>query len=129
MHSANEHRESPTSILNKRPTDDENSSPTETKRRKRDCEAYNEGSSRTRLIVDAYTIGWICALHIELAAARSMLNTIHDNLDKISNDSNTYTLGSLYHHNVVIACLPTHRYGTNNAAVVASNICWTFPFI
>ncbi|KAI1166932.1 hypothetical protein F5B18DRAFT_659554 [Nemania serpens] len=129
MDSANDRRENPTSILNKRPIDEETSAPTESKRRKRHCETYNEGSNRTRFTVDAYTVGWVCALHIELAAARSMLDAIHDHQDKGLNDSNTYTLGSLHHHNVVIACLPTHGYGTNNAAIVASNMRRTFPSI
>ncbi|KAI1150743.1 hypothetical protein F4825DRAFT_463129 [Nemania diffusa] len=122
-------QENPISISNKRPADEENPTPTESKRRKRDCETYNEGSRRTGFTVDDYTVGWVCALHIELAAARSMLDTIHDNLGQNPNDSNTYTLGSLHHHNVVIACLPTNGYGTNNAATVASNMRRTFPSI
>ncbi|KAI0544071.1 hypothetical protein F4679DRAFT_577122 [Xylaria curta] len=76
-----------------------------------------------------YTVGWVCALHVELAAAIYMLDTTHDDLDKSPDDSNTYTLGSLHHHNVVIACLPTAGYGTNNAAIVANNMRRTFPSI
>ncbi|KAI1734699.1 hypothetical protein F4680DRAFT_470717 [Xylaria scruposa] len=115
--------------MNKRLTHEEDQPPTELKRRKRDCETYNEFSSRTGLTVNDYTVGWVCALHIELAAASSMLDTTHDDLGKSSDDSNTYTLGSLHHHNVVIACLPTAGYGTNNAAIVAINMRRTFPSI
>ncbi|TGJ88459.1 hypothetical protein E0Z10_g289 [Xylaria hypoxylon] len=129
MYSENELQETPASVLDKRPVDEENPAPTESKRRKRDCETYNEGSSRTGFTADDYTVGWVCALHIEMAAARSMLDDIHNNLSKSQNDSNTYILGSLHHHNVVIACLPMDGYGTNNAAIVASNMRRTFPSI
>ncbi|KAI1115623.1 hypothetical protein F5Y14DRAFT_409764 [Nemania sp. NC0429] len=127
MGSANEWQENPPSILNKRPADDENPTPVESKRRERDGETYNKGSYQTGFTVDDYTVGWVCALPIELAAATSMLDTIHENIAKSPNDSNTYTLGSIHRHNVAIACLPTNGYGTNNAAIVASNMRRTFP--
>ena len=56
---------------------------------------------------DKYTIAWICALYIEMAAARAMLDEVHHELPGHANDINTYTLGSVKEHNVVIACLPT----------------------
>ncbi|KAL6897615.1 nucleoside phosphorylase domain-containing protein [Trichoderma evansii] len=76
-----------------------------------------------------YTVSWICALHIEMAAARAMLDHIHNDLPAPPNDINTYTLGSIGSHNVVIACLPNGYYGTNNAATVASNIERSYPSI
>lgn len=76
-----------------------------------------------------YTIAWICALHIEMAAARAMLDEIHSDLPRHANDSNAYTLGSIKQHNVVIACLPDAQYGTNNAANVLTNLTRTFPSI
>ncbi|KAH7131158.1 Pfs, NACHT and ankyrin domain protein [Dactylonectria macrodidyma] len=78
---------------------------------------------------DDYTIAWICALHIEMAAARAMLDEIHDHLPRYANDSNTYMLGSIRKHNIVIACLPTAQYGTNNAANVLTHLIRTFPSI
>ncbi|KAH6972636.1 hypothetical protein EDB80DRAFT_876698 [Ilyonectria destructans] len=78
---------------------------------------------------DDYTIAWICALHIEMAAARAMLDEIHEDLPRYANDSNTYTLGSVKEHNIVIACLPTAQYGTNNAANVLTHLIRTFPSI
>lgn len=76
-----------------------------------------------------YTVGWISALHIETAAARAMLDCIHDDLPRAPQDINTYTFGSIGHHNIVIASLPAGYYGTNNAATVASNIERSFPSI
>ncbi|KAH8670660.1 hypothetical protein BGZ61DRAFT_483008 [Ilyonectria robusta] len=76
-----------------------------------------------------YNVGWICALPIEMAAAKAMLNSIHGGLPGDSNDSNTYTLGSIGMHNIVIACLPSGHYGTNNAATVANNMRRSFPSI
>ncbi|KAH8656467.1 hypothetical protein BGZ61DRAFT_311573, partial [Ilyonectria robusta] len=78
---------------------------------------------------DDYTIAWICALHIEMAAARAMLDEIHEDLPRYANDSNTYMLGSIKQHNIVIACLPTAQYGTNNAANVLTHLIRTFPSI
>jgi nucleoside phosphorylase len=76
-----------------------------------------------------YNVSWICALHIETAAARAMLDCIHDDLPRTPHDINTYTLGSIGHHNIVIASLPAGYYGTNNAATVASNIERSFSSI
>ncbi|KAL6884822.1 nucleoside phosphorylase domain-containing protein [Trichoderma longibrachiatum] len=58
-----------------------------------------------------------------------MLDEKHDDLPKLTNDANTYTLGSIGPHNVVIACLPKGQYGTNSAANVAAFMIRTFPSI
>ncbi|KAN0083541.1 WD40-repeat-containing domain protein [Elaphomyces granulatus] len=76
-----------------------------------------------------YTVAWVCALPLEMAAAKSMLNEIHPNLPTSSNDQNTYVLGTIYTHNVVIACLPSGVYGTTSAAIVANQLRFTFPAI
>lgn len=78
---------------------------------------------------DDYTIGWICALHIEMAAARAMLDCVHKALPMEANDSNAYVLGQIGPHNIVMACLPVGQYGTNSAANVASNMNRSFPSI
>ncbi|KAI8710680.1 NACHT domain-containing protein [Fusarium sp. LHS14.1] len=78
---------------------------------------------------DQYTIAWICALPIEMAAARAMLDDIHKDLPRLTNDTNTYMLGGIQGHNIVIACLPINQYGTNNAANVLTNLNRTFPSI
>ncbi|KAF4816976.1 Ankyrin-1 [Colletotrichum siamense] len=78
-----------------------------------------------------YTIGWICALPLEQTAAIAMLDEIHDNIQvsKALNDCNTYTLGSIGKHNVVVACLPKGQMGTVSAATVATRMVSTFPSI
>jgi nucleoside phosphorylase len=58
-----------------------------------------------------------------------MLDQIHPDLPKPPNDHNTYTLGSIRKHNIVIACLPKGKYGTNSAATVATQMVGTFPSI
>jgi nucleoside phosphorylase len=45
------------------------------------------------------------------------------------NDNNAYTLGSIGHHNVVIACLPKGKYGIASAASVAADMLNTFESI
>ncbi|CEI62578.1 hypothetical protein FVEN_g5114 [Fusarium venenatum] len=76
-----------------------------------------------------YTVAWICALHIEMAAARAMLDERHPSLPGRVNDTNSYVLGTMHKHDIVIACLPADQYGTNNAASVLSNMKSTFPNI
>ncbi|KAN0071991.1 Pfs, NACHT, and ankyrin domain protein, partial [Elaphomyces granulatus] len=71
-----------------------------------------------------YTVGWICALPLEMTAAKAMLDETHSNLSQPATDDNTYTLGKINAHNVVITCLPS--YGTTPAAVVVSNMKSTF---
>jgi nucleoside phosphorylase len=74
-----------------------------------------------------YTVGWICALPCEMAAAKVMLDVVHASLPIHPNDHNTYTLGRIRDHNVVIACLPL--YGTTPAATVASQMLSSFPSV
>ncbi|KAJ6212730.1 nucleoside phosphorylase [Bipolaris maydis] len=76
-----------------------------------------------------YTVGWVCALPKEQTAAKAMLDQIHPTLSKPPNDQNSYTLGSINKHNIVIACLPKGKYGNNSAATVATRMVSTFPFI
>jgi nucleoside phosphorylase len=77
-----------------------------------------------------YTVGWICALRCELAAARAMLDEIHEPMqEQDPSDHNIYELGRIRSHRVVIACLPAGRYGTNSAAVVARDMLRTFKSI
>ncbi|KAK7398286.1 hypothetical protein QQX98_012344 [Neonectria punicea] len=76
---------------------------------------------------DEYTVGWVCALSKEQTAATAMLDQRHACLQNPPNDSNTYTLGSIGKHNIVIACLPKGRIGTNSAATVATSMISTFP--
>ncbi|KAL4883483.1 nucleoside phosphorylase domain-containing protein [Aspergillus karnatakaensis] len=78
---------------------------------------------------DDYTIGWICALPLEMAAAKAMLDEIHEGLPVQPNDHNAYTLGKIGKHNVVIACLPTGDYGTASASTVAMQLLSSFRAI
>ena len=71
----------------------------------------------------------VCALPLEMAAAKAMLDEIHSNLSTSSNDQNTYVLGRIHAHNVVIACLPSGIYGTTSTATVANQMLFTFPSI
>jgi WD40 repeat protein len=78
---------------------------------------------------EGYTVGWICALPTELAAARAMLDEQHNSLQQNSHDHNTYVLGRVGKHNVVLACLPTGVIGTISAARVANQMLQTFEGI
>lgn len=80
---------------------------------------------------DEYTVGWVCALPVELAAAQEMLDEEHNDLerDPADNDENLYVLGSIGGHNIAIVCLPAGRIGNNPAAVVATQLNATFKSI
>ncbi|KAG2421579.1 hypothetical protein HFD88_005554 [Aspergillus terreus] len=84
--------------------------------------------SSRRLSLRDYKIAWICALPIELAAAKSLLDDIHKSPPQPT-DRNAYTLGSMYGHNIAIACLQSGVYGTTSAASVAAQMKQTFPSI
>jgi nucleoside phosphorylase len=81
------------------------------------------------LVHKDYTVGWVCALPIELAAAKTMLDETDLPLPQVSSDSNCYTLGRVGNHNVVIACLPVGQLGNNSAATVAAQMKYSFASI
>ncbi|KAF5243389.1 hypothetical protein FANTH_8211 [Fusarium anthophilum] len=79
---------------------------------------------------EEYTVGWVCALPLEMAAARGMLDRVHSNLGQQDpEDHNSYILGEIQGHKIAIACLPAGIYGTNPAATVAKDLLRTFKSI
>lgn len=85
--------------------------------------------SKKKLTHREYTIGWISALPLEMAAAKAMLDDTHGSLPIPDSDHNTYHLGEIGNHRIAIACLPAGVYGITSAAVVASQMLSTFPCI
>lgn len=77
-----------------------------------------------RLPREEYTVGWVCALPTELAAAKAMLDEEHGVIS--DNESNLYCMGSMAGHNIVIVCLPAGRIGNNPAAAVATQMQTAF---
>lgn len=72
-----------------------------------------------------YRIGWICALPLELTAARAMLDEEHNSpQEQDPSDHNNYCLGRIHEHNVAITCLPD--IGTTSATAVAKQMLQTF---
>jgi nucleoside phosphorylase len=82
---------------------------------------------KTVLRREDYTVAWIYALPIELAAARLMLDEEHDN--KLGDQNVICTLGRILDHNVVIIGLPAGRMGTESAAATAAQVLEKFPSI
>src|SRR4051794_7350483 len=77
-----------------------------------------------------YRVAWMCALPVERSAAGAVLDVSHGEPREVHpKDQNSYQLGSIGKHNIVIACLPSGSYGTVNAAVVATQIVFSFPSI
>jgi nucleoside phosphorylase len=84
-----------------------------------------------RLRREEYTVGWVCALPVELAAAMAMLDEEHEDASREvgDNDENIYSVGSVAGHNVVIGCLPAGQIGNNSAAAVATQMRAAFKGI
>ncbi|EFY98005.1 ankyrin repeat protein [Metarhizium robertsii] len=80
---------------------------------------------------DDYSVGWVCALPIEVAAAKATLDRIHGNLPPgpDSDDNNNYILGSLQGHNVVLAYPNFGVYGKTSVASVATQLHANFKSI
>ncbi|PVH90878.1 purine and uridine phosphorylase [Periconia macrospinosa] len=77
-----------------------------------------------------YTVGWICALPVEMAAAQEMFDEEHTDLERDpDDDENLYALGSIGGHNVAIVCLPAGRISNNSAATLATQMRVTFKGI
>jgi nucleoside phosphorylase len=78
---------------------------------------------------EAYTIGIICALPIELAATVKMLDKEHPRLEQDPDDDNSYRFGQIGDHNIVIGCLAAGRTGHVSAANVALKMKSSFGCI
>lgn len=88
----------------------------------------NAYTAKLQLPNEAYTVGWICALSTEYVAARVFLDNEHEGPEhSAQHDNNSYTLGRIGKHNVVIAVLPDGEYGTASAAPVARDMLHSFP--
>ncbi|KAK6512514.1 hypothetical protein TWF481_001398 [Arthrobotrys musiformis] len=77
----------------------------------------------------SYSLGWICALPLEFAAAIAMLDERHSPLPQDRSDDNTYEFGRIGSYHVIIACLPSGVYGVTSAAIVAKQMRQSFPDI
>jgi nucleoside phosphorylase len=81
---------------------------------------------RALLTHDDYTVACICPMGVELAPVVAMLDERHQSLPT-SRDQNSYTLGRMGVHNVVIAVMP--EIGNNKAATVATQLLNDFKSI
>lgn len=80
---------------------------------------------------DEYEVGWICALPIEMAAAKGMMDEQHGDPQTPPQqaDQNTYLLGRIGKFRVVVACLPKDEIGASPAAAVARDLLHSFSNI
>ncbi|RAL14098.1 purine and uridine phosphorylase [Aspergillus homomorphus CBS 101889] len=68
---------------------------------------------------DDYTVACICPMSVEQASLEAMLDEIHPDLPTAT-DKNSYTLGRMHKHNVVVAVMP--RIGNSSAASMANQL-------
>ncbi|KAH8842322.1 hypothetical protein MCOR27_011757 [Pyricularia oryzae] len=98
--------------------------------RKKAQRGVNRLETEPSVVTEEYTVGWVCALPLEMAAAKGMLDQVHPNLPvQDTADHNSYILGQVQGHNVVIACLPAGIIGMTSAATVAKDMLRTFKSI
>ena len=71
-------------------------------------------------------MGWVCVLRSELNASRALLDEEHERLPATEKDDNSYLLGRIGEHNVVVAFPGSGTYGTSAAAQTATNMVRTF---
>jgi nucleoside phosphorylase len=76
-----------------------------------------------------YTVGWVCALPVELAASKAMLDDTHNPLPQRPGDNNLYTLGRIGNHNIVMTCLPLGVTGIASASAVVEAMLGTFRWL
>ena len=75
-------------------------------------------------------MGWICAVQTEFVAACELLDEEHSPPPIDSpHDNNSYTLGRIGDHHIVIACLPQGRYSIASIASVAKDMLRSFESI
>jgi nucleoside phosphorylase len=74
-------------------------------------------------------VGWICRHEKTRAVSEEMLDQVYPGLRQDERDTNSYTLGRIGPHNVVIACIPWGGMGTDTAAAVAKDLLRSFPNI
>lgn len=89
------------------------------------------GAEAHSLTNDKYTVGWIAALPHEAIAAKAALDDFHGRIPstKHPSDQNSYILGRISDHNVVIASLPGGVIGTTSATTTAMHMLASFPAI
>ncbi|KAL9078643.1 MAG: hypothetical protein Q9157_002442 [Trypethelium eluteriae] len=78
---------------------------------------------------DHFTVGWICALEIEVIAALEMLDKRYIDFTPKTNESdwNSYRCGRIRDHMLIIASPP--QYGPIQAAQCATHMVHAFPHI
>ncbi|KAF3275832.1 hypothetical protein TWF132_002603 [Orbilia oligospora] len=79
-----------------------------------------------KLKASDYSVGWICAIPIELTAVLAILDETYPQLNAADDDTNLYKFGRIGEHNVVISWLPSGRYGVAQAGIVAARMRLTF---
>src|SRR5271163_4157380 len=91
----------------------------------------DESPSRSPYLNDEYTVGWICTLPIEMAAAKGIMDEEYGDPQTPPQraDQNAYILGRIGKFKVVLACLPKDEIGSSSAAAVARDMLHTFPNI
>ncbi|KAM6487348.1 hypothetical protein HDV62DRAFT_151252 [Trichoderma sp. SZMC 28011] len=74
-----------------------------------------------------YTIGWVCTLPNEQAAATVMLERKHQISDRLPDNDNTYIFGAIGQHNIVIVA--PHSGSNTDATTLVTRMLLTCPNI
>lgn len=83
-------------------------------------------SGSGRLSHLCYTVGWICSSVQDLTVAMQLLDETHMPLPQHERDSNSYVLGRIGDHDIVVATGSTNKLGIGNAASTATTLRHSF---
>ncbi|KAJ6041445.1 nucleoside phosphorylase domain-containing protein [Penicillium canescens] len=95
----------------------------------RETQVAASWGTSARFTHEDYTVGWVCTRPLEYAVAEGMLDEQHSALPQVENDTNTYTLGGMQRHNVVLLCIPAGAMETGVANTAVSGMLRSFPNI
>jgi nucleoside phosphorylase len=95
----------------------------------RETQVTASWGTSARFTHEDYTVGWVCTRPLEYAVAEGMLDEQHSALPQVENDTNTYTLGGMQRHNVVLLCIPAGAMETGVASTAVSGMLRSFPNI
>ncbi|KAJ5116734.1 hypothetical protein N7456_001082 [Penicillium angulare] len=77
--------------------------------------------------VDDFLVGWICTIPTEWVVARAFFDQEYALKVDQPKIKNSYALGRIGKHNVVISSLPSGEYGKSTVSRVAEETMYTFP--
>lgn len=86
--------------------------------------------SKRRIAKEDYTVGCVCTSIYDMASVRCMLDELHADLQEQDiSDHNSYQLGRIHVHNIILVTLSAEPYRSESVTAIAQDMRRTFPSI